>query len=298
MKGRLGQIIKYGWQHSKEIAESNPGCNRLAIFGDILYCYRKYKMWSNQYLKESFWSKNKEERKVLGAKFKEEGIKRDAWQKDFRENRKFLIQYSNIKYEDASLRKKRDRKYAERYHAGKNFNVEYDVHLSRQHYLDGSITIGDNVLLSKHVTIDYSGDVIIEDWVRISDGVIIESHSHKGFTDPSLVNTSALKKHIRIGRGTIIGTKAIILESCNEIGRYARIGAGSIVRFNVPPYAIVAGNPGKIVGFVYTPENMMSFEKNTMPLEERLPIEDYTEIYNKYFLSKLKEIKSYTKRSL
>lgn len=298
MISRLGQVIKYGWQHSKEIVKQNPECNRISIFFDILYCFRNYKMWSNQYLKESFWSKSKEERKTLGVKFREEGIKRDTWQKDFRENRKFLIKYSNIKYEEVPLRYIRNKKYTERYHAGKNLMVEYDVHLSKQHYLEGSIKIGDNVLLAKHVTIDYSGEVVIEDNVRISDGVIIETHSHNGFTNPLLVDTDAHQEKLVIRKGALIGAKAIILESCHEIGRHARIGAGTIVRFNVPPYAIVAGNPGKIIGFVYTPQNMAEFEKSSFPLNQRLSYEYYENNYHKYYSSKLKEIKYYTKRSL
>ena len=298
MKGRLGQIIKYGWQHSKEIAESNPGCNRLAIFLDILYCYKKYKMWSNQYLKESFWNKNKEERELLGAKFKEEGIKRDAWQKDFRENRKFLIKYSNIEYEDALLRHIRNRKYAERYHAGKNLNVEYDVHLSRQHYLDGSITIGDNVLLSKHVTIDYSGDVTIMNNVKISDGVIIESHTHSGYSNPNLTGQEPKKEALTIEEGCVIGTKSIILESCHRIGRNARIGAGAVIRFDIPPYAIAIGNPCKIVGFSFTPQEMQEFELNHYPPNQRISVEEYEKFYKKYFSSKLKDIKAYIKRSI
>lgn len=293
MKGRLGQIIKFGWQHSKEIAESNPGCNRLAIFGDILYCYRKYRMWSNQYLKESFWSKNKEERKVLGARFKEEGIKRDVWQKDFRKNRKFLIKYSNIEYEDALLRHIRNRKYAERYHAGRNFVVEYDVHLSRQHYLDGSIKIGDNVILARHVTIDYSGNITIGNNVSIADGVIIESHSHSDY----LINgiKKAEQTSLVIGDGVTIGTKAVILETCNKIGRYAKIGAGAVVRHDIPPYALVVGNPAQIVGFRLTPNLVVEFEEDHYSENERLSLVELNNNYNKYFISRIKEIQQIMK---
>lgn len=298
MKGRIVQVIKYGWQHSKEIVEKNPGCNRISIFFDILSCYRKYKMWSNQYLKESFWAKSKEERETLGAKYREDGIKRDTWQKDFRENRKFLIKYSNIKYEEVPLRYERNKKYTERYHTGEKLIVEYDVHLSRQHYLDGTIHIGNNVLLSKHVTIDYSGDVTIGNNVKISDGVIIESHSHAGYSNPSKIGQAPQKESLVIEDGCVIGTKSIILESCHIIGRHARIGAGAIVRYNVPPYAIVTGNPGKIVGFSFSPNEMKEFEESYYPVEQRISVEEYEKIYKKYFSTKLKEIKNFTKRSI
>ncbi len=297
MKGRLGQVIKYGWQHSKEIVEKNPGFNRISIFFDILSCYRKYKMWSNQYLKESFWKKSKEERETLGAKFRKEGIKRDAWQKDFRENRNFFIKYGNAKYERVSLRNKRNKAYAKRYHAGENFVVEYDVNLSRQHYLNGTISIGNNVLLSKHVTIDYSGELIIKDYVKMADGVIIETHSHQGMSD-IISKEDAKQEKLIIEEGALLCAKCIILESCHKIGRHARIGAGAVVRFNVPPYAIVIGNPAKIVGFTINPKTMEEFENKIYSEGNRLDIEEYRATYKKLFSSRLKDIKSYTKRSI
>lgn len=297
---RFFQVSHFSWIHSKDISktEGKGFGYRLRIYMDMIYSFLRYRMWSNQYVKELFWTKNKEERELLGAKYLEEGIKRDAWQKDFRENRKFLIKYSNIKYEGVHLRYKRNKKYAERYHTGQNFVVEYDVHLSRQHYLDGSITIGDNVLLSKHVTIDYSGDVVIMDNVKISDGVIVESHAHSGYSNPSLTGQKPKKESLIIEEGCVIGTKSIILESCHRIGRHARIGAGSVIRFDIPPYAIVIGNPCKIVGFAFTPKQMQEFELNKYPPNQRVSIEEYEKLYVKYFLSKLKDIKKYIKRSI
>jgi len=250
-------------------------------------------MWSNQYLKESFWTKGKEERKVLGAKYKEEGIKRDAWQKDFRENRDFLIKYSNIKYEGVPLRYKRNRKYTERYHAGQNFFVEYDVHLSRQHYLEGSIKIGDNVILARHVTIDYSGIVTIGNNVSVADGVIIESHSHSDFIVNGIKN--AEQTSLVIEDGVTIGTKSVILETCNKIGRYAKIGAGAVVRNDIPPYALVIGNPAQIVGFRLTPNLIVEFEKDHYPEYERLPIEELNHNYKKFFISRIKNIQQIIK---
>ena len=292
---RFFQVSHFAWIHSKDISkEEGKGFGfRLRIFKDMIYCFLKYRMWTNQYIKESFWAKNKEERELLGARFKEDGIKRDTWQKDFRENRKFLIKYCDIKYEGVPLRYKRNRKYAERYHAGHNFVVEYDVHLSRQHYLDGSIKIGDNVILAKHVTIDYSGNITIGNNVSIADGVIIESHSHSDY----LINgiKKAEQTSLVIGDGVTIGTKAVILETCNKIGRYAKIGAGAVVRHDIPPYALVVGNPAQIVGFRLTPNLVVEFEEDHYPENERLSLVELNNNYNKYFISRIKEIQQIMK---
>ena len=155
---RIRQVLKYGWLHAGQICDSKSFGTllRIRIFMDILYCYRHYKMWSHQYLKEDFFNKSNEERKRIGSTYLEQGTKRDEWQKDFRDNRKFLIKYSNIRYEKASLREKRNEAYRKKFGAGKGLMVEYDVNISRQHYLDGTIKIGSNVLLAKHSFIDYS----------------------------------------------------------------------------------------------------------------------------------------------
>lgn len=246
---RIRQVLKYGWLHAGQICDSHPLSIllRIRIFMDILYCYKHYKMWSNQYLKEDFFNKSNEERKRIGSSYLEQGIKRDEWQKDFRENRKFLIKYTNIRYEKASLREKRNEAYRKKFGAGKGLMVEYDVNISRQHYLDGTIKIGSNVLLAKHSFIDYSGDVTIGDDVQITNGVIIETHHHpfhSDYTQPrNIVHTTTLK----IADGAVLGSRCIILPSCHYIGKHARVGAGAVVTKDVPDYAVVGGAPAKII---------------------------------------------------
>lgn len=290
---RIRQVSHYAWLQSKDIAkaENKSTSYRLKIYYDMMRCFLKYRMWTNQYVKENFHKRTAEERKAIGAKYLESGKKRDAWQKDFRENREFLIKYTNIKYERASLREKRNKAYTERFHAGKNLFVEYDVNISRQHYLDGKISIGNNVLLGKHVFIDYSGDVEICDGVKIANGVIIESHTHSLYKNDG----SAKKGHLVIEEGVKILSRAYIADTCHRIGRHARIGAQSCVRNNIPPYAIVMGNPAKIVGFIYTPEEMQKYEEDVYTEDNRTQIESYTRDYKRYYQDNAKELAHLTK---
>ena len=207
-------------------------------------------MWSNEYLKENFYYKSSKERKSIGLSYKEKGIVRDNWQKDFRENRKFLLKYMDLKYEKASLRENRNIAYRKRFGAGEGLLVEYDVNISRQHYLNGTINIGNNVLLAKHVFIDYSGCVVIKDNVQLTNGVVIESHYHEFHSDYRKSREEIIPTEIIIEEGAVIGTRAIILSSCHYIGRHVRIGAGAVVTKDVPDYAVVAGVPAKIVRFM------------------------------------------------
>lgn len=246
---RFRQVLKYAWQQSKELVPKT-GRSRCWLFCDMMRCYRKYLMWTNQYVKEQFWSRSIEERERIGADYLEKGKIRDAWQKDFRENREFLIKYMNIKYERASLREKRNKAYTERYHAGKNLFVEYDVNISRQHYLEGTISIGDNVLLAKNVFIDYSGEVIIKDNVQLTNGVIIETHHHAFHSDPNAPRSIVTPTKLVIEEGAVVGSRAIILSSCHYIGKNARVGAGAVVTKDVPDYAVAVGVPAKVVKYL------------------------------------------------
>lgn len=243
---RLKQLIKYGWKHAGQISQQCDK-SRLVVFIDIIRCYKVYKMWSNQYVEEVFHLKDKRERVEIGLKYKKSGVARDNWQDDFRKNRKFLIRYSDKKYELSSLRDKRNRAYTERYNAGDKLNVEYDVNISRQHYLDGSIKIGNNVLLAKHVFIDYSGELVIGDNVSLTNGVIIETHYHPYHSDYTKSRSEVVPTSLTIEDGAVIGSRAIIMPTVRRIGKHARVGAGSVVTKDVPDYAVVVGVPAKIL---------------------------------------------------
>lgn len=68
------------------------------------------------------------------------------------------------------------------------------------------------------------------------------------------------------------------------------IGSGSVVRNSTPPYAIVMGNSAKIVGFRFTPEEIIEHEKALYSEEKRIPVEMLEKNYNKYFLKRTCEI--------
>lgn len=244
---RIKQVLTYGRLHANQIAASgDTDKSAMWLFCDILACYRKYRMWSNQYKKERFYALSKQQRDEIGAKYREEGLKRDRWQKDFQDNHRFLEKWTQFKYDAVKYRDKKVAAYTQRYNMGKGCLIEFDVHLTRQHYLDGTISIGDHVLLAKHVFIDYSGEVVIEDGVKLTNGVIIESH-HRDIDAYEKGLDVNIPTSIRICEKAYIGSRAIILDSCNYIGKNARIGAGAVVTKDVPDNAVVAGVPAKVI---------------------------------------------------
>ena len=91
-----------------------------------------------------------------------------------------------------------------------------------------------------------------------------------------------------------IGANVTLLPGA-KIGRGCNIGAGSVIRSSVPPYAVVLGNPAKVVGFVFTPEEVLEHEKKLYKEEDRLSKELLEKNYNKFFVNRIKEIKDWTK---
>lgn len=104
-------------------------------------------------------------------------------------------------------------------------------------------------------------------------------------------------KDIIVEEDVWIGSRVTLLKG-SHLGRGCVVGSNSCVRNSIPPYATVIGNPAKIVGFKYTPEEIIQHEKDLYPEEERLPLDLLEKNYNKYFISRIKEIKEYTRLSL
>ena len=87
----------------------------------------------------------------------------------------------------------------------------------------------------------------------------------------------------------------VTLLSGSRLGRGCEVGAGSVVRGNVPPYSVVIGNPCKVVGFRFTPEEVIEHEKSQYEEYERLSFDLLQKNYDKYFLKRIKDIKQFTK---
>lgn len=119
--------------------------------------------------------------------------------------------------------------------------------------------IGRECNICDHVFIE--NDVVLGDRVTVKcgvqlwDGLVVEDDVFIGpnatFTnDPFPRSKQHPEKFPRtvVGRGASIGANATILPGLT-IGAHAMVGAGAVVTRSVPPYAIVVGNPARIVGY-------------------------------------------------
>jgi UDP-2-acetamido-3-amino-2,3-dideoxy-glucuronate N-acetyltransferase len=111
-------------------------------------------------------------------------------------------------------------------------------------------TVGKNCKISSHTFV--CEGVAIADNVFIGHGVTFINDSYpRATTEDGGLQTEADWKveYTRVGRGASIGSGATILSNV-EIGEKALVGAGSVVTKNVPAYAVVAGNPAKVLRFL------------------------------------------------
>ena len=77
------------------------------------------------------------------------------------------------------------------------------------------------------------------------------------------------KNSILIGHGVWMGENACILAGCHNVGNGAVIGAGAIVTHDVPPYAVVVGNPARIIRYRLTPDQIQKVEASKWWLLDR-----------------------------
>ena len=110
--------------------------------------------------------------------------------------------------------------------------------------------IGRNCKISSHTFI--CEGVVIEDNVFIGHGVTFINDSFPRATAPGgKLQTEADWKvePTVIRKGASIGSGATILSNVS-VGENAIVGAGSVVTRDVPPHAIVAGNPARVLRYI------------------------------------------------
>lgn len=138
---------------------------------------------------------------------------------------------------------------------GEGTKIWHFSHIMKDSKIGERCNIGQNVVISPGVTL--GNNVKVQNNVSIYTGVICEDDT---FLGPSCVFTNVINprsfierkeeyKQTVIKKGASIGANATIV--CGyDIGRYAFIGAGAVVTKDVPDYALMVGNPARILGYV------------------------------------------------
>ena len=93
--------------------------------------------------------------------------------------------------------------------------------------------------------------ITIEEGVYITRGARILSHFNPTNGIAEIIKRESIKKNVTIKKYAFIGVNAIILPGIT-IGEYSIVGSGAVVTKDIPDYAIVGGNPAKIIGDIRT----------------------------------------------
>jgi UDP-2-acetamido-3-amino-2,3-dideoxy-glucuronate N-acetyltransferase len=128
-------------------------------------------------------------------------------------------------------------------HIMKGANIGELCSIGQNVNVDGGSMIGSNVKIQNNVSV-YTG-VVIEDDVFLGPSCVLTN-----VTNPrSQVNRHSLYETTYLKRGCTIGANATIV--CGvKVGRYAFVGAGSVVTKDVPDFGLVVGNPARQVGWM------------------------------------------------
>lgn len=131
--------------------------------------------------------------------------------------------------------------------------------------------IGQNVVVSPEVVL--GRNVKVQNNVSIYTGVTCEDDV---FLGPSMVFTNVINPRsainrkneyakTHVGKGASIGANATIVCG-NNIGKYAFIGAGTVVTKHVPDYALVVGNPARQTGWMSESGHRLVFNENGLAI--------------------------------
>ena len=114
-------------------------------------------------------------------------------------------------------------------HPGSNLSKRSSIHegtvVMAGVSVNSSCSIGKHVILNTNCSVDH--DCIIGDFVHISPN-------------------AALAGNVQVGEGSHVGIGASVIQGI-KIGKWCTIGAGSVIIKDVPDYATVVGNPGRII---------------------------------------------------
>ena len=138
---------------------------------------------------------------------------------------------------------------------GEGTKIWHFCHIMPGARIGQNCRLGQNVMVAKNVLI--GNNVKIQNNVSVYEGVVLEDDV---FCGPSCVFTNVINprsqivrrneyEHTLVRQGATIGANATII--CGiTIGRYAFIGAGCLVRKDVPDYGLILGVPGVLNGWM------------------------------------------------
>lgn len=128
----------------------------------------------------------------------------------------------------------------------KNINVEQGAYFGS----GKNFTLGKNIGIGKDFK-SLNRVVMIDDYLMMGEEVLfLGGNHHFDRTDiPMGAQGSDTSTPLHIAGDVWIGARAIVLPGCSRIGHGSIIGAGAVVTKDVPDWAVVGGNPARVIKY-------------------------------------------------
>lgn len=154
---------------------------------------------------------------------------------------------------------------------GTGTKIWHFCHIMSGSEIGSDCNLGQNVVISMEVKL--GNNVKVQNNVSIYTGVTCEDDVFLGpsmvFTNVNNPRSAVIRRNqylrTNVGRGATIGANATIVCG-NNIGEYAFIGAGAVVTKDIPPYALVVGNPSKQIGWMSEYGHRLKFDANEIAI--------------------------------
>lgn len=165
-------------------------------------------------------------------------------------------------------------------HCGKRVKVEWPNRLNDKIFLYDDVYIygGAKFIISN------GGKFIMKHHAGASQGLTVVTGKHgsrigQWFHDIMWTGELDEESTVTVCEDARLGVNVTLMPNVT-IGRGAQIGACSVVTKSIPPYAIAAGIPAKVIRFILTPEEIIEHEKKLYKESERLTLEFLYSIQN------------------
>ena len=172
-------------------------------------------------------------------------------------------------------------------HCGKDVVISMPCRMA----VPQNVFMNDYTLIQPNCTFIMSeGKVYVGRWSVIASNctIITDNHIPTVGIDHRMLGRYHINdkvKDIQIGDDCWCGA-GVTLMSGASLGRGCIAAAGALVNKAVPPYAVVAGVPAKIIASVFTKEQIVEHEKCLYTENERMSIKELDELFEKYFEGK------------
>ncbi|MCA2979697.1 MAG: acyltransferase [Myxococcaceae bacterium] len=115
-------------------------------------------------------------------------------------------------------------------------------------FLHGPLTLGADVSVNARASLDGgAAGIVVGDGCRIASGAALYAFNHGLAADRPVHAQPVTSRGIVLGVDVWVGANAGIVDGVT-VGDHAVVGMGAVVTHDVPPYAIVAGSPARVVG--------------------------------------------------